>query len=208
MKTLKNTIKISIVVSIISLIISIIFEFNNISKHDNYILNISIGMFASGTLIVFTSITGFICEKRKYYINAIQKSSHMITSCLNIIDILENYAQDVSPSGYFNEIRAYYNDIFANMTDYSYFFKMSKSEILIESILSDTTKFLLIQAMLFEYSSQLKSGKINEYEYSTAFNTIRKDMIEEREKFNNHLDSIKDNMNKLVKDRELKTIKS
>lgn len=183
MKTGKKTIIIMIFMCVVTLCVSICLEFINICAeielkyHIEYFENISLGVFASGLLVLIPTIVQFNIEKNNYYIEMFRYSDNILYVSLDIISAMEEYDQNAEISKNFDSFGLAYNQIVSRYSTFEFFFKLSKKDKLIESILNEITKFIMIQEELLKLSKKLKNFEIANDDYEDSFNIVREEMI-------------------------------
>lgn len=99
-----------------------------------------------------------------------------------------------------------YNKIVSLYSTFTYFFRLSKKDRLIESTINETTRFIMIQEEILKYSNKLKAKEISEGEYKECFDVFTAELINSYQgKFISYRKSIEKNMKGLLDNRELKT---
>lgn len=212
MKVSKKTIVIMMIICILVLCISIIFEFTNydteIAKgmHIEYYKNLCLGMFASGLLVLIPTIVQYNTEKSNYYIEMYRYLDGLLYNALDIISVMEEYNNNADISKMFDYFGITYNKIVSLYSTFTYFFRLSKKDRLIESTINETTRFIMIQEEILKYSNKLKAKEISEGEYKDCFDVFTAELINSYQgKFISYRKSIEKNMKGLLDNRELKT---
>ena len=210
MKVSKKTIVIMMIICILVLCISIIFEFTNydaeIAKgmHIEYHKNLCLGMFASGLLVLIPAIVQYNTEKSNYYIEMHRYLDGLLYNALDIISVMEDNNADISKM--FDYFGITYNKIVSLYSTFTYFFRLSKKDRLIESTINEATRFIMIQEEILKCSNKLKAKEISEDEYKECFNVFMAELINSYQgKFISYRKSIEKNMKGLLDNRELKT---
>ena len=166
------------IICILVLCISIIFEFTNydteIAKgmHIEYYKNLCLGMFASGLLVLIPAIVQYNTEKSNYYIEMYRYLDGLLYNALDIISVMEEYNNNADISKMFDYFGITYNKIVSLYSTFTYFFRLSKKDRLIESTINETTRFIMIQEEILKYSNKLKAKEISEGEYKECFDCI------------------------------------
>lgn len=95
MKVHKSIIIITLPIVIFSLTLAVLMQFSIISIwHDDFFVNICIGVFASGILLLFTSTSSYLIEKRNYYRTLFLIINEISADLINTIDnTLKNKAE-------------------------------------------------------------------------------------------------------------------
>lgn len=205
MKNTKLIIGLMIVVSVISLILSVLLEFNIVLKsieHKDYYINLLMGIFVSGILVILTSVTQFIFQKRDYYIRILRAENNLVFLSLNIMTCMEEHSQDSSIYQMFDEFDKNYQVMSIEFIDSCYFFKASSRDKLIESIAVETTRFIMIQNELLKYAKDFKDNKISQVKYNTAFECIREALLNDyKDEFIHYRELLEEEIKKIIKDR-------
>jgi hypothetical protein len=210
MKIYKKTIVWMILVCIIFLSLASILEFNlfiKVSYHKDYYENILLGAFASGLLVLIPSIVSYSNEKKQYYLNAYSISNKLLYGALEIISYMENYSQDKElVSNTFSAVSIQYDEFISQYSQFTYFFHFSNRDKLIESIVNEITKYILIQEEWLKVVKMLKDNQINLDTYTDCFNQIRREIIDTfKHKFIRYQYLIKKDIEHFMKDKKLKT---
>lgn len=209
MKVYKKTIIWMIAVCIIFLSLSLNLEFNvliHIDYHKDYLENIFLGIFASGLLVLIPSIVGYCCEKKQYYLDIYKIAGKLLYYSLEIIRYMDEYCQDKQlVSNTFDLFSMQYDEFISQYSRFTYFFYFGKRDKLIESILNETTKFNLIQEEIIKLLKQVKSKEVNMETYKYCFDEVKKGFLDTKSTFIHYQDLISEDINKLIKDKKLKT---
>lgn len=210
MKVSKKTIVIMMIICILVLCISIIFEFTNYDAeiangmHIEYHKNLCLSMFASGLLVLIPAIVQYNTEKSNYYIEMHRYLDGLLYNALDIISVMEDNNADISKM--FDYFGITYNKIVSLYSTFTYFFRLSKKDRLIESTINEATRFIMIQEEILKCSNKLKAKEISEDEYKECFNVFMAELINSYQgKFISYRKSIEKNMKGLLDNRELKT---
>ncbi|RKI99178.1 hypothetical protein D7X87_25750 [bacterium D16-54] len=212
MKVSKKTIIIMLVICVIVLGVSFILEYINYDAeianqmHIDFYKNLCLGMFASGLLVLIPAIVQYNTEKSNFYIEMYRYLDSLLYNTLDIISVMEKYDRDARISKMFDEFGITYNKVVSLYSTFSCFFTLSKKDRLIESVINETTKFMMIQEELLNLSKKLKVKEISEGEYAECFEVVRTEIIKTyQDKFILYRRYIEKNMKSLLENRELKT---
>ena len=188
MKVYKYTFEVSLFISILSFILSLLFCSSN-SNIGKWFENILIGIFASGLLLVGSSLIGYLVEERKicveYYWKLLSLKSKALV--LSTIPIEKNTSEE-----YYNAI-AQINDLLIGyfaLIDHDFLFWRWRGKI---------QKLLEIHAFLFEYKNLTQSAEIHFREYIACTknekglrNYSKEKFREDVRPFSNATDNFKD----------------
>jgi len=210
MKIYKKTIISMILVCIIFLFLASILEFNlfiKINFHKEYYENIFLGAFTSGLLVLIPSIVSYRNEKKQYYLNVFSISNKLLYDALEIIRYMENYSQDKELiCNTFGAVSIQYDEFISQYSQFTYFFHFSDKDKLLESIINEITRYILIQEELLKDAKMLKNNEINLETYTDCFNTAKKEIIDTfKNKFISYQNLIKKDIKHFMKDKKLKT---
>ena len=161
-------------------------------------------MFASGLLVLIPAIVQYNTEKSNYYIEMHRYLDGLLYNALDIISVMEDNNADISKM--FDYFGITYNKIVSLYSTFTYFFRLSKKDRLIESTINEATRFIMIQEEILKCSNKLKAKEISEDEYKECFNVFMAELINSYQgKFISYRKSIEKNMKGLLDNRELKT---
>lgn len=210
MKVYKKTIIYMMIVCTILISLASIIEYKifiNVSYHKDYFENIFLGAFASGLLVLIPSIISYCHEKKQYYLDIYTIANKLLFNILEIISYLENYSQDKElVSNTFDAVSIQYDEFISQYSKFTYFFRFCDRDKLIESILNEVTKYILIQEEMLKIGKMFKNNEINLETYTYCFDKIRREMIETyKNKFINYQSLIKKDIKNFLKDKVLKT---
>lgn len=154
MKVYKYTFEVSLLISILSFTLSLLFCFSD-SSIGTWFENILIGVFASGLLLIGSSLIGYLVEERKicveYYWKLLSLKSKALV--LSTIPIEKNTSEEYySAIAQINELLLSY---FA-LVDLDFIFGRWRGKI---------QKLLEIHSFLFEYKNLIGSAEIHFREY-------------------------------------------
>lgn len=200
------TIILSFIITIASFIGSLLIELCcEPFSHSEYVINILIGVFASGILLLVSSVIGYKSCKNEYYLNV---SSELIS----VIDIISEFNEELtnhtcqSTSKYISAIFSKLDNIklqFMNTIG----FRKSKRDKIIESIIVELFRYLLMLNELGNLNNKLKKHILSEKQYQTDFDVIVKEMDGF---YNNKLKFLKDKLlnltNKSIKSKSMNSI--
>ena len=208
MRTYMHTILISIPFCIICLVCSIMLEFGFVCiKSNSFYANIFLGLFASGILIIMTSVISFYNEKKQYYMNVFLNLSKSISVIKLFIEELNVKNKDIKYNTFVEEIKSNLDLIKFAMWEYTSFFHRNHKDIIIDSVVVIIVKFLLVQNELIRLSNQLRREEINMETYTQCFDKITNELVYTYlPKFVKCEEEVQSIINKLVKDRTLKNI--
>lgn len=186
MKLHKKTIICMLILSLVSIIMSLFIELKVIciKNHEQYIANILMGIFASGILILISSVIAFTIEKNKFYLLCYIELNKLLANVIEIIRVMEFNIQGAKTSEYFKEIKISFQNLHLTLGEYTCFFKQDKRIPKIKNILEATLIFCKIHELLDKANYDLSIHEINMAEYTTAFETIKNEMVNEhKQKF-------------------------
>lgn len=188
--------------------VALILEFSNVlskESHKDFYLNFSIGLLASSLLVLVPSLVQYTNEKRKYYVAMYRILNHLLYDILYIINTMKEYSKDEDLSKYFESMKLQYNDLISEYSLFTKFFRLSSRDKLIESVISETYKFMKLQFHLSSYRSGLMNESISMVEYKEAFDSITEVLIKEyRPDFEKYRKMIDEDLKNLIKDKEFK----
>lgn len=181
--------------------------FINISSHKDYFENILLGAFASGLLVLIPSIISYYHEKKQYYLDIYTIANKLLYNILEVISHMENCPKDKElVSNMFDAVSIRYDEFVSQYSQFTYFFCFCDRDKLIESILNEVTKYILIQEKLLKLSRKLKDKEINLKTYTDLFNKIRIEIIHTyKNKLINYERLVEKDIKRFLKDRILKT---
>ncbi len=212
MKASKKTIIIMLVICVLALGSSICLEFAGFNEaievkyHIGYFENIALGIFASGLLVLIPTIVQYNIEKNTFYIEMFKYSDSILYWALEIISCMENYNQHGVVSKYFDDFGLTYNKLISRYSTFTYFYKLTKKDKLIESIINETTKFIMIQKEVLELSKKLKRNEITYKAYEESFEVVREEMKKTyKEEFMNYKIFLEKYMKDILENKILKT---
>ena len=212
MKVSKKTIIIMLVICVSVLCISFILEYmsydTEISKqmHIEFYKNLCLGMFASGLLVLIPAVVQYNTEKNNFYIAMYRYLDSLLYNSLDIISVMEQYDRNAQMSKMFDCFGLTYNKVVSLYSTFTCFFMLSKKDRLIESVINETTRFMMIQEELLKLSKKLKANEMSEGEYEKSFEVFRTEIIKSyQDKFILYRKYIEKNMKGLLDNRELKT---
>lgn len=203
-----------LIICTISLIISISIEFNffiNFSSilgnNLDFFENIFLGIFASSLLVLIPSIVSYFHEKKQYYFNIYRISNKFLSNSLENINHMKTHCQNKDlVSKTLDNISMHYDELVLLYSQFTYFIFYSERDKMIESLINESSKYILMQEKILEFSIDFKNKKINEETYQEAFKLLRKEIIDTYEqKFIDYKGLIKIDIKKFIKDKKLKT---
>ncbi|OWR27276.1 hypothetical protein CDO73_23840 [Saccharibacillus sp. O23] len=208
MKVNKHVVIVMFLFCIIFFSTALLLEFSNVlpkESHKDFYLNFSIGLFASSLLVLVPSIVQYTNEKRKYYVAMYRILNYLLYDTLKIISIMNEYSKNEDISKYFESIKLQYNDLISEYSLFTKFFRLSSRDKLIESVISETYKFMKLQSHLASYRISLMNESISMLEYKEAFDSITEVLIKEyKPDFENYRKMIDEDMKNIIKDKEFK----
>lgn len=212
MKVGKKTIIIMLIICVIVLCVSFLLEYINCNAeivekmHIEFYKNLCLGMFASGLLVLIPAIVQYNTEKSNYYVDMHQYLDSLLYDALDIMSVMEKYDRNADIAKKFDSFAITYNKIVSLYSSFTYFFILTKKDKLIESIINETTKFIMIQVELLKQSKKMKNQEITENEYNTWFEVVRAETIKTYwNEFSYYKDLVEKNMKSLLDNRQLKT---
>lgn len=185
MKVSKNIIIITLIFCIVSGGIIVLLEFNNqvvdnmsfIKSHLEFFLNVCLSLFASGVLVLVPSITQYSTEKKRYH-NEMQKNLNgMLYHSREIIKCVDSYSQDNTIHMHFESFRILYKELINRYSTFTHFFIFSGKDKLIETVITDMMKFILVNEEILKYAKLLKKNEISEKDYNNCFEIARGEML-------------------------------
>ena len=214
MKIYKKTIICMLFICAISLILAVSIEFNVFidlsfipNNNIGFFENILLGIFASSLLVLIPSIVSYFHEKNQYYFNIYRLSNKLLSNSLENIDHIKDYCQNKDlVKKTLEYIYIYYDELILIYSQFTYFTYYSERDKMIESLVNESTKYILMQEKIVELSMDLEKKNINEETYKKSFNILRKEIIDTYEqRFINYKDFIKIDIKKFINDKKLKT---
>lgn len=212
MKFSKKTIIIMSIICVSVLCMSFILEYmdydTKIAKqmHIEFYKNLCLGMFASGLLVLIPAVVQYNTEKNNFYIAMYRYLDNLLYNSLDIISVMEQYDRNAQTSKMFDGFGLTYNKVVSLYSTFTCFFMLSKKDRLIESVINETTRFMMIQGELLKLSKKLKVKEISESEYKECFEVVRTKIIKlYQDKFILYRKYVEKNMKSLLENRELKT---
>lgn len=174
--------------------------------HIDFYKNLLLGMFASGLLVLIPAVIQYNTEKSNFYIEMYRYLDSLLYNTLDIISVMEKYDRNAKISKMFDDFGITYNKVVSLYSTFSCFFMLSKKDRLIESVINETTRFMMIQEELLKLSKKLKVKEISEEEYEEYFEVFRAEIIKSyQDKFILYRKYIEKHMRSLLDNRELKT---
>lgn len=146
-------------------------------RHLDFYKNLSLGILASGILVLIPSMVQYLTEKRRYYVDIYKLLNNILFEAIKIINCMVNYSQDGSVYMHFESFRSMYMELISEYSTFTYFFKLSKRDKFIESVIVETMRFIWMQEEVLKYSKQLKEGMIDEKQYKKCFETIKNEVV-------------------------------
>ena len=213
MKVSRNIIIIVLVFCVIFGVAAVILEFNSqivekisaISSHIDFYINVGLSLFASGLLVLVPTITQYITEKKRYYIEMQKILNGILYHAREIIECVDNYSQDDMIHMHFESFRILYKELIARYSTFTYLIIFSSKDKLIETIIIDVTKFILVNEEILKYSKQLKKNKISESDYTNCFKFARDEMINNyRNEFTKYQKLVDEFMTNTISEKKLK----
>ncbi|WIV11093.1 hypothetical protein [Proteiniborus sp. MB09-C3] len=212
MKISKNIIILMSILCICFFGLAVFFEFgyfetlscNVLRGHMDFYTNISLSVFASGILVLIPSIVQYLTEKKRYYVEIYRIINYMLSEAIEIILRMEEYSQDGSIFSHFEKFRLIYNELITEYSTFTCFFKLSQKDKLVESVISETVRFILIQEELLKYSKQIKEGTLSKDEYKKCFDVVRNELINSfKKEFVKYQMMIEKDIMRLIKDKKI-----
>lgn len=131
-------------------------------------------------------------------------ANYALSEAVEIIRCMDEYSQDDSIFSHFENFRLCYKELIYQYSLFAYFFRLSQRDKLIDSVISQTMKFILIQEELLKYCKQLKEGIISENEYKKCFDIVRGQMSNSFKKdFVKYQGMIEMDIMALIKDKKI-----
>ncbi|MNW40974.1 hypothetical protein D3C74_181000 [compost metagenome] len=208
MKVNKNIVIVMCLFCIIFFSMTMILEFSNIlsgKNHGDFYINLSMGLLASSLLVLVPSLVQYANEKKRYYVEMYRILNHLLYDTISIINMMEEYSKDKDVSEYFDSIKLLYNDLISEYSLFTKFFVLSWRDKLIESVISETYKFLKLQAHLSSYRIDLKNEKIGMADYIEAFESMTEILVKEyKPSFKKYKEMLEEDVKNIIKDKDFK----
>lgn len=210
MKTGKKTIIIMILMCLATICISAVLEFGNMGEefrntyHIAYFQNLFLGIFASSFLVLVPAIVQYHIDKSNYYTEILNDCNDVLYYALEIIAFTEEYSEGQERPKCFKHFGQVYSRLVLRYDTFTHFFKLSRKDKLIESIVNETSKFARTQhEMLRAYQDMAAySGKGQEQD----FEEVRRNIVElYKQKFLTYQELVEQYMRNLLKEKTLKT---
>lgn len=190
MKVYKHTIILTFIVSILSLVLASIFEFYgyNIS-HNDFIVNILLGVFTGAILTMIVSIPNYIIERRRFFISFYQNSKEFI---YNSITALEKFQlKDNSHNEYFDKAKQIYYNIIYPLPDYCTWFIESDNDVFVREVMLDINAFVLDVNAVSDLYNKYKNSKANQdhlmNSIAVLFDTMNKKYYDKFKEYNSKI---------------------
>lgn len=208
MKVNRNIVIVMCILCILFLGAAMILEFTSLlseNGHHDFFVNLGMGLFTSGFLVLAPSLVQYINEKRRYYVTMYRTLNQILYDAISIIAIMNDYAKDGQVAQHFDSIKLHYNHVISEYSLFAKFFHMSRRDKLIDSVISETFKFLKLQEELALYRIDMKNDKITANEYKTAFDTMAKILADEyKPSFTAYQEMMDQDIKSLVKNKTFK----